>query len=96
MIQLLILGFGCGVASWVERFRTPQWRPYRAAMFVCFGLSSVVPVCHGVQLHGYADLVDRLGLNWILLEGFLYVFGAFLYAVSELPEQIWRDGADFA
>ncbi|KAI1428274.1 hemolysin-III channel protein Izh2 [Xylaria sp. FL1777] len=78
---IFLLGFGCGVVSWVERFRTPRWRPYRAAMFVGLGVSGVVPVCHGLTIYGYHSLNERMGLNWVLFQGGLYIFGAFLYAV---------------
>lgn len=78
---IFLLGLGCGVVSWVEKFRTPKWRPYRAMMFVGLGLSGVLPVCQGILIYGYEDLERRMGLNWVLLQGFLYIFGAFLYAV---------------
>ncbi|KAI0184626.1 hemolysin III family channel protein [Xylaria flabelliformis] len=78
---IFLLGFGCGVVSWVERFRTPGWRPYRALMFVGLGVSGVVPVLHGLRLYGYQSLNERMGLDWVLLQGALYIFGAFLYAV---------------
>ncbi|ETS86622.1 hypothetical protein PFICI_00450 [Pestalotiopsis fici W106-1] len=78
---IFLLGFGCGIVSWVEKFRTPKWRPYRAMMFVGLGLSGVLPVCQGVLIYGYHDLERRMGLNWVLLQGFLYIFGAFLYAI---------------
>ncbi|KAI1454359.1 HlyIII-domain-containing protein [Annulohypoxylon moriforme] len=74
---IFTLGFGCGLVSWVEQFRTPRWRPYRAAMFVGLGLSGVVPVCHGLSIYGYQSLDERMGLNWVLFQGFLYIFGAF-------------------
>ncbi|OTA88171.1 hypothetical protein M434DRAFT_399128 [Hypoxylon sp. CO27-5] len=78
---IFLLGLGCGIVSWVEQFRTPRWRPYRAAMFVGLGVSGVVPVCHGLSIYGYRSLEERMGLNWVLLQGFLYIFGAFLYAI---------------
>ncbi|KAI0456612.1 hemolysin-III channel protein Izh2 [Xylaria acuta] len=78
---IFLLGFGCGVVSWVERFRTPGWRPFRALMFVGLGVSGVVPVLHGLRLYGYQSLNERMGLDWVLLQGGLYIFGAFLYAV---------------
>ncbi|KAI1768341.1 HlyIII-domain-containing protein [Hypoxylon sp. FL1150] len=78
---IFLLGLGCGIVSWVEKFRTPLWRPYRAAMFVGLGLSGVIPVWHGLSIYGYRNLQERMGLNWVLLQGFLYIFGAFLYAV---------------
>lgn len=70
--------------SWVERFRTPQWRPYRAMMFVGLGASGVLPVCHALSIYGYQALNQQMGLNWVLLQGFLYIAGAVLYAVSRL------------
>ncbi len=50
-------------------------------MFVSLGLSGVVPVIHGVMLDGYQRVNERMGLGWILLQGAMYIFGAFLYAV---------------
>ncbi|KAM0807173.1 hypothetical protein AB5N19_07512 [Seiridium cardinale] len=78
---ICLLGVGCGIVSWVERFRTPKWRPYRAMMFVGLGVSGVLPVCQGIAIYGYHDLEKRMGLNWVIFQGFLYIFGAFLYAV---------------
>lgn len=51
-------------------------------MFVGLGVSSVLPVCQGIAIYGYHELENRMGLNWVVLQGFLYIFGAFLYAVS--------------
>ncbi|KAI1368579.1 mPR-like GPCR protein [Xylaria arbuscula] len=81
LYAIFLLGLGCGIVSWVERFRTPGWRPYRAAMFVGLGASGVIPVCHGLSIYGYHSLNERMGLNWVLFQGALYIFGAFLYAV---------------
>ena len=50
-------------------------------MFVCLGLSGVIPVCHGLLKFGYQALEDRMGLSWVVLQGAMYIFGAFLYAV---------------
>jgi len=50
-------------------------------MFVAFGLSGVIPVVHGLILDGPAALDERMGLRYVVLEAFLYVFGAILYAV---------------
>ena len=51
-------------------------------MFVGLGLSGVIPVLHGLSFYGYRELDERMGLSWVLLQGALYIFGAFLYAVS--------------
>lgn len=50
-------------------------------MFVGLGASGVIPVCHGLSIYGYQALDDRMGLNWVLFQGFLYIFGAFLVSI---------------
>lgn len=52
-------------------------------MFVGLGVSGVLPICQAVGIYGYSSLNERMGLNWVLLQGFLYIFGAFLYAVGQ-------------
>ncbi|KAI0193177.1 mPR-like GPCR protein [Astrocystis sublimbata] len=81
MNGIFALGIACGIVSWVERFRTPAWRPFRSLIFVGLGASGVVPILHGLKMYGYQSLNERMGLNWVLLQGALYIFGAFLYAV---------------
>ncbi|KAI9899712.1 hypothetical protein N3K66_006173 [Trichothecium roseum] len=81
MSLICLLGLACTTVSWVDRFRTPAWRPYRAAVFVALGLSGVVPVVHGVRLHGYAVLDRRMSVSLVILHGALYIFGAVLYAM---------------
>jgi adiponectin receptor len=51
-------------------------------MFVGLGLSGVVPILHGLSMYGFHALNERMGLVWVMLEGAMYIFGAFLYAVS--------------
>lgn len=72
--------------SWLEHFRTPEWRVFRALMFVGLGVSGVVPVVHGVLLHDRATMEDRMSLSWVVLHGAMYIFGAFLYA-ARWPER---------
>ncbi|KAK8089649.1 hemolysin III family channel protein [Apiospora hydei] len=93
MYGIFALGAGCGIVSWVEFFRTPAWRPYRTMMFVGLGVSGVLPICHALTTYGYKGLDQRMGLSWVLLEGFLYIFGAFLYAVR-WPERSFPEKFD--
>ncbi|KAM7216930.1 hemolysin-III related domain containing protein [Rhypophila decipiens] len=86
MSAIVTLGLGCIAVSWVEFFRTPAWRPYRALMFVGLGVSGVGPILHGVSIYGYSHLNERMGLNWVIFQGALYIFGAFLYA-ARWPER---------
>jgi predicted membrane channel-forming protein YqfA (hemolysin III family) len=54
-------------------------------MFVGLGLSGVVPILHGLSIYGFHQLDKQMGLRWVMLQGALYIFGAFLYAVSDFP-----------
>lgn len=91
-----ILGTACLVVSWLEHFRTPAWRPYRAMLFVGLGASGVVPIVHsllflepGATLGArYASINAKIGLEWVLLQGALYIAGAFLYG-ARWPERQW-------
>lgn len=84
-LQICSIGLGCATVSIFDRFRTPAWRPYRAGMFVLMGLSAIFPIVHGLKLYGFEDMKVRMGLNWMILQGFLYILGAGLYAVSIFP-----------
>jgi adiponectin receptor len=80
--QITLIGFGCATVSILPSFRTPRWRPFRAAMFVAMGLSAVIPVLHGVSIYGIAQLDKQMGLSYVVTQGVLYVLGAAIYAVS--------------
>ncbi|KAL0936237.1 ADIPOR-like receptor SPBC12C2.09c [Colletotrichum truncatum] len=83
---IALLGLGCGIVSWLERFRTPEWRTFRACLFVALGASGVVPVLHGLSVYGRGYLENRMSLSWVVLHGLMYIFGAFLYA-ARWPER---------
>jgi len=80
--MISILSVGCVAVSTLDKFRTSAFRPYRAGMFAALGLSGVIPVLHGLQVYGIEKLQNSMGLNWVLLQGILYILGAGLYAVS--------------
>lgn len=85
--MICTIGAGCSIVSLLPRFRTPRWRPFRAGMFVSMGLSAVFPVLHGLQLFGMEQMRRQIGLEWLLLQGFLYILGAGIYAVR-VPERL--------
>ncbi|KAJ5888064.1 hypothetical protein N7495_008105 [Penicillium taxi] len=85
--MICTIGLGCVCVSILPQFRTPRWRPFRAAMFVGMGLSAVFPVLHGLQMFGSDRMREQIGLEWLLLQGFLYILGAGLYA-ARVPERI--------
>jgi adiponectin receptor len=46
------LGVVCAIISLADKFRTPDWRPFRAAMFVAYGLSGILPIFAGIYIYG--------------------------------------------
>lgn len=82
----LMFGAACAVVSLEEKFRSREWRPYRAAMFVMFGLSALLPIAAGLIRYGAHETATRIQVKWIVLEGVFYIFGAFLYGVR-FPEK---------
>ena len=81
------IGIGCACVCVIPRFRTPDWRVFRASMFVSMGLSAVFPVAHGLMLYGVEEMTRRIGLFWVFLQGFLYILGAAIYA-ARIPERL--------
>jgi adiponectin receptor len=79
--------------SWLERFRVPEWRIFRACMFVALGVSGVVPVVHGLFLFGRPAMEQQMSLSWVILHGATYIFGAFLYA-ARWPERSFPERFD--
>ncbi|KIV86585.1 hypothetical protein PV11_02185 [Exophiala sideris] len=84
------LGIACTTVSVLPRFRTPDWRPYRALMFVGMGISAVFPVLDGLMTFGWSAMEKQIGLSWLVLQGALYILGAGLYA-ARIPEA-WYPG----
>lgn len=58
-------------------------------MFVAMGLSAIVPVLHGLQIHGIRNMKSQIGLPWLVLQGCLYLLGAAVYAVRILLFQLF-------
>jgi adiponectin receptor len=73
-----------------NKFRTPALRPFRALMFVLMGLSAVFPMIHGIRVYGIAHMREAAGLDWVVLQGALYITGAAIYA-ARVPEK-WSPG----
>ena len=84
--QIITVGVACSITTVHPHFRTPTYRPLRAAMFVGMGSSGIIPVLHGLKFYDLAELDRRMGLRWVLLQGLLYIIGAGLYA-ARWPER---------
>lgn len=85
--MICLLGIGCAVLSTIPRFRTPSWRRFRATMFVLLGLSAIFPIIHGVAVFGFVQMRRQMGLEWVVLQGALYILGAVIYAMR-VPERL--------
>ncbi|KAK9477804.1 hemolysin-III related-domain-containing protein [Lipomyces japonicus] len=84
----LVCGLGtiCTVLTLRHEFALPKWRPFRALMFVVFGLSGVIPMTFAGFKYGFHELVDRTELPLLITEGGLYIAGAAIYA-ARVPER---------
>ncbi|SCU79522.1 LANO_0A06546g1_1 [Lachancea nothofagi CBS 11611] len=80
-------GIACAVVSLGDTFRSREWRPYRASLFVAFGLSALLPVIAGILHYGFHATWAKIQLKWLILEGVFYILGAVLYGVR-FPERI--------
>lgn len=96
LFSFITVGFGisCAIVSFGEAFRAREWRPYRAGLFVAFGLSGVLPVLGGLVNYGFHETWTRIQLKWVILEGILYILGAFLYGIR-FPERLAPGVFDF-
>lgn len=83
----------CSAVSLSESFRHPDWRHVRATMFILFGLSGVFPILLGLIEFGRVEVVERSNLEWVILEGVLYILGATLYAMR-VPER-FNPGSEY-
>ncbi|KAF2464757.1 HlyIII-domain-containing protein [Lindgomyces ingoldianus] len=85
--MITTLAAGTSVVSTHTKFRTPALRPFRALMFVLMGLSAVFPVLHALRLYGLEQCRKSIGLDWVVLQGSLYILGAGIYA-ARFPERV--------
>lgn len=79
-------GVACATVSLGDTFRTREWRPYRAALFVAFGLSAVLPMIAGGGYYGFSEIYTRIQIKWVVLGGIFYILGAVLYGIR-FPEK---------
>ncbi|KAF2021540.1 HlyIII-domain-containing protein [Aaosphaeria arxii CBS 175.79] len=85
--MITTIGVCTATACIHPKMRSPALRPFRALMFVLMGLSACAPVAHGLELFGIEELRNVLGLDWVLLQGALYILGAGIYA-ARVPERL--------
>ena len=52
MSVVIVLGILAVVVSLWDKFGTPRYRPYRALVFIVFGLSGIAPATHYAVKNG--------------------------------------------
>lgn len=86
LTSISVLGVGCIGVTLMDRFNQPDYRVYRAVLFVCLGCFGFVPGIHTVVQVGWSGAISEASLDRVLLMAFLYIFGAFLYG-ARIPER---------
>lgn len=81
-MQITVLGMGCVIAFATPTLRTGKWRTLRTFMFIGIALSGILPVAHGIMLHGAVHCLWHMGAMWYIIEGLCYLTGALLYCVG--------------
>uniref|UniRef100_A0A7E4W3C0 Adiponectin receptor protein n=1 Tax=Panagrellus redivivus TaxID=6233 RepID=A0A7E4W3C0_PANRE len=94
MTMITVLGIAALIVSLWDKFAEPAYRPVRAIVFVCMGLSSVVPAAHMLFIDGTEFMFNTASLHWLLLMGAFYLTGAALYA-SRFPERFFPGKCDY-
>lgn len=69
------------------KFRQPTYRRARFYMYTALGLSTFVPVVHGLLIvHTYQELNEQMSLDYLIGLGVLNFSGAAIYA-ARIPER---------
>ncbi|CAH0546159.1 unnamed protein product [Brassicogethes aeneus] len=94
LVMVCTLGISTMCVSLIDKFSTPTWRPFRAGVFMTFGLSAVFPALHYGFQEGWFNHISQKNLGWLVLMGVLYIAGALLYALR-VPERWYPGKFDF-
>eukprot|EP00092_Neocalanus_flemingeri_P071891 GFUD01088382.1.p1 GENE.GFUD01088382.1~~GFUD01088382.1.p1 ORF type:complete len:540 (+),score=161.29 GFUD01088382.1:69-1688(+) len=93
MTIVSILGLLAVIVSLWDKFGTPRYRPYRAAVFIVFGLSGIAPATHYAVQNGWEKSINEAAMGWLVFMGFLYITGALMYAFR-IPERFFPGKVD--
>lgn len=76
----------CAVATLHSAFSGRTGRRVRTVVYLLLGLSSFLPIIHGIGLHGLAEHDRRMSFKYYLGLGACHGTGAMLYA-ARIPER---------
>ena len=85
---VVVMGVTCVIVSLWDKFGSPRLRPFRAGIFITFGLSGIAPATHYSIQNGWEKSINEAALGWLVFMGFLYISGAMLYAFRCLKESL--------
>jgi len=88
-----ILGVSAVIVSLWDKFGTPSLRPFRAGVFIVFGLSGIAPATHYSIVNGWEKSISEAAIGWLIFMGVLYITGAMLYAFR-VPERFFPGKVD--
>lgn len=88
-----VLGVATIVLTMMEKFNRPEYRTFRASLFVGLGLTSASPIIHLIYVHGLQYVIEKGALYNALIMGALYITGACLYA-ARIPERFMPGKCD--
>ncbi|XP_021756813.1 heptahelical transmembrane protein 2-like [Chenopodium quinoa] len=89
LTSITILGILAIITLFTPSLAQPQFRAFRACLFLGMGFSGLIPSVHATALHwDHPQLLVALGYE--VLMGILYATGAWFY-VSRVPER-WKPG----
>eukprot|EP00090_Calanus_glacialis_P022161 TRINITY_DN34194_c0_g1_i4.p1 TRINITY_DN34194_c0_g1~~TRINITY_DN34194_c0_g1_i4.p1 ORF type:complete len:531 (-),score=140.35 TRINITY_DN34194_c0_g1_i4:116-1708(-) len=88
-----MLGVMAVIVSLWDKFGTPRYRPYRACVFIVFGLSGIAPATHYAIQNGWEKSINEAAMGWLVFMGFLYITGTLLYAFR-IPERFFPGKVD--
>eukprot|EP00850_Spirogloea_muscicola_P010257 SM000059S18734 [mRNA] locus=s59:629989:632745:- [translate_table: standard] len=89
LVAITALAGATVVLSLWPKFATPPYRPFRATIFVCLGLSGVIPCAHNV-LHLWDEPITYRMAAQEAAMGAIYIIGAIVYS-QRVPER-WFPG----
>ncbi|EUC45080.1 hypothetical protein COCMIDRAFT_5660 [Bipolaris oryzae ATCC 44560] len=79
-------GLACAVTTLHPSFTGIASKGFRTVTYLLLGLSSFLPIIHGLHLFGWQQMEQRMSLSYYLALGLCHSTGAITYA-SRVPER---------
>jgi len=86
-VAITVFGLGAATIVLNPEYAKPTHRGTRTGVFVALGLCGVVPASQLLTSHNIHQLINDLGIGWLIASGALYMGGALLYA-NRIPERL--------